>query len=45
VLTFLKQRTWVELDEAPSSKLIGDTAALARLEGLEGHARAAEFRA
>jgi phosphoribosyl-ATP pyrophosphohydrolase/phosphoribosyl-AMP cyclohydrolase/histidinol dehydrogenase len=45
VLTFLKQRTWVELDEAPSSKLIGDTAALARLEGLEGHARASEFRA
>ncbi|MCE2883130.1 MAG: histidinol dehydrogenase [Planctomycetaceae bacterium] len=45
VLTFLKLRTWVELDEAPSSTLIGDTAALARLEGLEGHARAAEFRA
>ena len=42
VLTFLRAATWMELDSpAPH---IEDTAALARLEGLEGHARAAELR-
>lgn len=42
VFTFLRARTWLEVDEP--SKLAGDAAALARIEGLEGHARAAEIR-
>ena len=42
VLTFLRPATWMRLD-APDAH-IADTAALARLEGLEGHARAAELR-
>jgi len=42
VLTFLKIQTWLELD-GPAD-LAGDAAALARLEGLEAHARAAERR-
>ena len=42
VLTFLRAATWMHLD-APDA-YIADTAALARLEGLEGHARAAELR-
>ena len=42
VLTFLRAATWMELD-SPAAH-IEDTAALARLEGLEGHARAAELR-
>ena len=42
VLTFLRAATWMQLD-APAAH-IADTAALARLEGLEGHARAAELR-
>jgi phosphoribosyl-ATP pyrophosphohydrolase/phosphoribosyl-AMP cyclohydrolase/histidinol dehydrogenase len=42
VMHFLRARTWLELeDPAPLS---GDTAAFARIEGLEGHARAAEAR-
>ncbi len=40
---FLALRTWLELDEP--GVLVEDTAALARLEGLEAHARAAETRA
>jgi len=43
VLTFLKIQTWLELEEA--SVLVADSAELARLEGLEAHARAAEKRA
>lgn len=43
VLTFLRVRTWLQLDS--SSDLVNDTAWLARQEGLEGHARAAELRA
>ncbi|MGE3880902.1 MAG: histidinol dehydrogenase, partial [Planctomycetota bacterium] len=43
VFTFLRIRTFLELDRVPPG-LIEDTAALARLEGLEGHARAAELR-
>jgi phosphoribosyl-ATP pyrophosphohydrolase/phosphoribosyl-AMP cyclohydrolase/histidinol dehydrogenase len=39
VMTFLKAPTWSILDD-PSS-LVDDTALLARLEGLEAHARAA----
>ena len=42
VLTFLKTQTWLSLDDA--SDLAGDAADLARLEGLEAHARAAERR-
>ena len=42
VLHFLRARTWLSMDD-PSS-LAADSAAFARLEGLEGHARAAESR-
>ena len=42
VLTFLRAATWMRLDAADA--YIADTATLARLEGLEGHARAAELR-
>jgi phosphoribosyl-ATP pyrophosphohydrolase/phosphoribosyl-AMP cyclohydrolase/histidinol dehydrogenase len=45
VLTFLRVRTWLRLDVARAPALARDTAALARLEGLEGHARAADLRA
>jgi phosphoribosyl-ATP pyrophosphohydrolase/phosphoribosyl-AMP cyclohydrolase/histidinol dehydrogenase len=43
VFTFLRIRTWMELDEPEGPAR--DAAALARLEGLEAHARAAEMRA
>jgi phosphoribosyl-ATP pyrophosphohydrolase/phosphoribosyl-AMP cyclohydrolase/histidinol dehydrogenase len=43
VFTFLRVRTWLRMD-APAA-LAADAAALARLEGLEAHARAAERRA
>ena len=43
VLTFLRPATWMRLDAAAASP-VRDAAALARLEGLEGHARAAERR-
>ena len=49
VYTFLRARTWLKLD-GPGSQIraneatISDTARLARLEGLEAHARAAECR-
>lgn len=43
VLTFLRVRTWLAMDHA-SPALIDDVARLARLEGLEAHARAAEAR-
>jgi len=42
VFTFLRVRTWLRMD-APA-ELARDAAALARLEGLEGHARSAERR-
>ncbi len=42
VYTFLCRRTWLEADDP--APLISDAAALARIEGLEGHARAAEAR-
>jgi len=44
VLTFLRMRTWISSETALDENVIRDTAALARLEGLEGHARAAEAR-
>lgn len=43
VTTFLRTRTWMRIDE-PDEELIADTAWLARIEGLEAHARAAEER-
>ena len=42
VMTFLKPSTWLSVDRPDD--LIGDTAHLARLEGLEAHARAALAR-
>lgn len=42
VLTFLKAPTWSRLDDPGA--LIDDTMHLARLEGLEAHARAAQLR-
>ncbi|MFT4844120.1 MAG: histidinol dehydrogenase, partial [Candidatus Azotimanducaceae bacterium] len=42
VLTFLRPLTFLELQDP--SLLRGDAAMLARLEGLEGHARSAEQR-
>lgn len=42
VSTFLRSPTWLRLDQPQA--LIDDTALLARLEGLEAHARAAEHR-
>lgn len=42
VMTFLRSPTWLRLDDP--SPLVEDTALLARLEGLEGHARAALAR-
>ena len=45
VMDFLRVRTWIRLDEpGPSSELVEDSAWLARQEGLEAHARAAELR-
>ncbi|MEI6875501.1 MAG: histidinol dehydrogenase [Spirochaetota bacterium] len=42
VLTFLRARTWLSMDSP--SELGRDAASFARLEGLAGHARAAEAR-
>ncbi|HTK57107.1 MAG TPA: histidinol dehydrogenase [Gemmatimonadales bacterium] len=42
VFTFLRARTWLALTDP--RVLAGDAAALGRLEGLEGHARAAAAR-
>jgi len=45
VHTFLRLRTWMRIDDQEASQdLVKDSAALARIEGLEGHARAAEKR-
>ncbi|KAJ0396488.1 hypothetical protein P43SY_004330 [Pythium insidiosum] len=45
VHTFLRIRTWMRIDDAEASQaLVKDSARLARMEGLEGHARAAEQR-
>lgn len=46
VHTFLRLRTWMRIDDqAAAQKQVSDAIVLARLEGLEGHARAAERRA
>ncbi len=45
VLHFVRTRTWLRIDErAAAMGLYRDTARLARMEGLEAHARAAEIR-
>jgi phosphoribosyl-ATP pyrophosphohydrolase/phosphoribosyl-AMP cyclohydrolase/histidinol dehydrogenase len=45
VLSFLRARTWIELEsDAAAGALVAETAAFARIEGLEAHARAAEAR-
>jgi phosphoribosyl-ATP pyrophosphohydrolase/phosphoribosyl-AMP cyclohydrolase/histidinol dehydrogenase len=45
VLTFLRVRTWLAIDDpAGARELVEDAAWLGRLEGLEAHARSAERR-
>eukprot|EP00980_Cylindrotheca_fusiformis_P014325 scaffold3821_cov127-Cylindrotheca_fusiformis.AAC.15 len=45
VFNFLRIRTWMRVDNATSSQgMVDDSIVMARLEGLEGHARAAEAR-
>ncbi len=45
VLTFLRHRTWIHIEDlALAQPLVRDAAALARMEGLEAHALAAERR-
>jgi histidinol dehydrogenase len=45
VFNFLRIRTWMRIDEAEASQdMVQDAIVMARLEGLEGHARAAETR-
>ena len=45
VFHFLRRPTWLRLDEGPArDRIAHDAAALARMEGLEAHARAAEMR-
>merc|ERR1712118_106793 len=45
VHTLLRLRTWMRIDDqAAAQEQVKDAIALARLEGLEGHARAAEKR-
>jgi phosphoribosyl-ATP pyrophosphohydrolase/phosphoribosyl-AMP cyclohydrolase/histidinol dehydrogenase len=42
VLNFLRVRTWLDIRDVTA--IVDDAAMLARVEGLEGHARAAEYR-
>ena len=45
VFNFLRIRTWMRVDDAEASQgMVNDSIVMARLEGLEGHARAAEAR-
>jgi phosphoribosyl-ATP pyrophosphohydrolase/phosphoribosyl-AMP cyclohydrolase/histidinol dehydrogenase len=45
VFTFLRVRTWMSMDDLQAGQVVvKDAVELARLEGLEGHARAAEKR-
>ncbi len=45
VFDFLRVRTWLKLEPGDETEtMVEDAAALARLEGLEAHARAAEWR-
>jgi phosphoribosyl-ATP pyrophosphohydrolase/phosphoribosyl-AMP cyclohydrolase/histidinol dehydrogenase len=44
-LTFLRARTWLRIDDPSLARgVLADSAALARIESLEGHARSAEAR-
>ena len=44
-MDFLRVRTWLEIDDREAARqAIEDSVALARIEGLEAHARAAERR-
>lgn len=45
VFNFLRIRTWMRVDDRTKSQpMVDDAVRIARLEGLEGHARAAECR-
>lgn len=44
VMDFLRVRTWIEMEGGGDRGALSDCAALARLESLEAHARAAEIR-
>ena len=45
VFNFLAIRTWMRIDsQKESQEMVADSVRMARLEGLEGHARAAEMR-
>lgn len=45
VLTFLRVRTWLRIDDPPAARdVVDDAAWLGRVEGLEAHARAADAR-
>ncbi|GMH96375.1 hypothetical protein TrVE_jg12029 [Triparma verrucosa] len=45
VFNFLGIRTWMRIDDKKESQqMVNDTSVMARLEGLEGHARAADCR-
>lgn len=45
VFNFLRLRTWMRIDDGRKSQnMVSDSIIMARLEGLEGHARAAEAR-
>ena len=45
VFNFLRIRTWMRIDDTNASQpMVDDSIVMARLEGLEGHARAAEAR-
>jgi len=44
VMDFIRVRTWIQLDGSLSPELVEDSAWMARQEGLEAHARAAESR-
>lgn len=45
VMDFLRIRTYMRIDDVPASRgAVEDAVRLARIEGLEGHARAAEHR-
>ena len=45
VFNFLRIRTWMRIDDRDGCQdMVDDSIRMARLEGLEGHARAAEYR-
>lgn len=45
VMTFLRLRTWLRIDDpCAATALLRDAEALARIEGLDGHARSAQAR-